>query len=50
MDVYYDKNFWYRKREGQKGISPLKKISVDASFCWKDIEGFIPALWMCRER
>ena len=49
MDVYYDKNFWYRKNEGQEGISPLKKISVDAPFCWKDIEGFLPALYVGSE-
>ena len=49
MDVYYDKNFWYRKNEGQEGVSPLKKISVDAPFCWKDIEGFLPALYVGSE-
>lgn len=49
MDVYYDKNFWYRKSEGQEGISPLKKIPADASFCWKDIKGFIPALYVGSE-
>ena len=49
MEVYYEKNFWYRKNEGQEGISPMKKISVDAHFCWKDIEGFLPALYVGSE-
>ena len=49
MDVYYNKNFWHRETGAAGKNVPLRKISVDAAFCWKDMEGFIPALYVGSE-
>ena len=49
MDVYYNKNFWHRETETAGKDVPLRKIPVDAAFCWKDMEGFVPALYVGSE-